>query len=265
MTIIEIISRHLQTNRRLVVPALGCFIVKDAEEILFSELLLQDDGVLRSLLTAEGLSEMECAVQLDRFIFEVRHALETSGCCTFNGFGVLRVGEQGRYTFEKSAVVVPEGDKVISEQELIPADCRPVESESEEAEEQELYEVEEPQPKVESTPPMPSEPQPQPQEVAPSVEPIAQPAPQQPAPAPQQQKPLTPRAASSQRRRPQMRPRRKGADRFVILAVVVLVVALAAIGYGYYCSRFTTDADEQAMDALRYRVEEPASVDAPQN
>lgn len=259
MTIIEIISRHLQHNRRLVVPALGCFIVKDAEEILFSELLSQDDGVLRSLLTAEGLSEMECAVQLDRFIFEVRHALETSGCCTFNGFGVLRVGEQGRYTFEKSTVTVPEEEKVLSEQELIPADSRPAEQEQSETEveEQELSEVEEPQPEVVPEP----QSEPAEQELAPhveSVEPVEQTVQEQP-------KPLTPRVAASHRRRPQTRSRRKGADTILILAVVVLVVALAAIGYGYYCSRFSADTDEQAMDALRYRVEETVATDAPQN
>lgn len=264
MTIIEIISRHLQHNRRLVVPALGCFIVKDAEEILFSELLSQDDGVLRSLLTAEGLSEMECAVQLDRFIFEVRHALETSGCCTFNGFGVLRVGEQGRYTFEKSTVAVPEEEKVLSEQELIPADSRPTEQEQSETEveEQELGEVEESQPEVvpepQSVTQQVTKPEPAEQEVAPHVEPIEQPAQEQP-------KPLTPRVATSPRRRPQTRGRRKGADTILILAVVVLVAALAAIGYGYYCSRFSADTDEQAMDALRYRVEESVTTDAPQN
>lgn len=259
MTIIEIISRHLQHNRRLVVPALGCFIVKDAEEILFSELLSQDDGVLRSLLTAEGLSEMECAVQLDRFIFEVRHALETSGCCTFNGFGVLRVGEQGRYTFEKSTVTVPEEEKVLSEQELIPADSRPAEQEQSETEveEQELSEVEEPQSEVVPEP----QSEPAEQELAPHVEPI-EPVEQT---VQEQPKPLTPRVATSHHRRPQTRSRRKGADTILILAVVVLVVALAAIGYGYYCSRFSADTDEQAMDALRYRVEETVATDAPQN
>ena len=52
--LIRIISQYLETHKRLVVPQLGAFIVKEPEHtVLFSELLKRDDGVLRGLLQAQ--------------------------------------------------------------------------------------------------------------------------------------------------------------------------------------------------------------------
>ena len=89
--VIKIIIDYLQTNRRLVVPAFGAFMVKESGERLFSGLLNSDDGVLVSLLRESGLTEMEAAVTIDRFIFEVRHELEKYGYCRLGEIGTLRV------------------------------------------------------------------------------------------------------------------------------------------------------------------------------
>lgn len=89
--VIKIIIDYLQTNRRLVVPAFGAFMVKESGERLFSGLLNSDDGVLVSLLRESGLTEMEAAVTIDRFIFEVRHELEQYGYCRLGEIGTLRV------------------------------------------------------------------------------------------------------------------------------------------------------------------------------
>ena len=256
MTIIEIISRHLLSNRRLVVPTLGCFIVKGADEVLFSELLTQDDGVLRGLLTAEGLSELECAVQLDRFVFEVRHALEQSGSCPLNGFGVLSIGSRGEIVFKKSAEVAPV-ENVISEQELVPADSGDSDETEPEVLEQTLVEEPEPTPTPRSNIS---------QRVVPE---LAADSVAKERNTPQEQQPESQShcaeerrdARPPQRRRPQHSSHRRTTDRFMILAIVVLCLALAAIGYGYYCSRFSVSNDEAAMDALRYQVE--ATMDAP--
>ena len=43
-------------------------MVKASGEIIFSELLKGDDGVFRTLLTAEGLSEFEIAAVADRIL-----------------------------------------------------------------------------------------------------------------------------------------------------------------------------------------------------
>ena len=53
--IVELISKYLENNKRLVVPNLGAFIVKEAGRVvLFSNLIKGDDGVLRSLLVDCG-------------------------------------------------------------------------------------------------------------------------------------------------------------------------------------------------------------------
>ena len=91
--IIELISKYLESNKRLVVPNLGTFIVKEAgRAVLFSNLIKNDDGVLRSLLVAGGVSELEAAAAIDRFVFEVNYRLENSGRCSLKGFGELKSG-----------------------------------------------------------------------------------------------------------------------------------------------------------------------------
>ena len=98
--IVELISKYLESNKRLVVPNLGAFIVKEAGRVvLFSNLIKGDDGVLRSLLVEAGVSEMETAAALDRFVFEVNFRLESTGECLLDGFGVLKSGVNGTVSF----------------------------------------------------------------------------------------------------------------------------------------------------------------------
>ncbi len=98
--IVELISKYLESNKRLVVPNLGTFIVKEAGRVvLFSNLIKGDDGVLRSLLVEAGVSEMETAASLDRFVFEVNFRLESTGECLLDGFGVLKSGVNGTVSF----------------------------------------------------------------------------------------------------------------------------------------------------------------------
>lgn len=60
--LIRTISQYLESHKRLVVPQLGTFIVKEpGVSIVFSELLKRDDGTLRRLLIDGGLSELEAA------------------------------------------------------------------------------------------------------------------------------------------------------------------------------------------------------------
>ena len=98
--IVELISKYLESNKRLVVPNLGAFIVKEAGRVvLFSNLIKGDDGVLRSLLVKAGVSEMETAAALDRFVFEVNFRLESTGECLLDGFGILKSGVNGTVSF----------------------------------------------------------------------------------------------------------------------------------------------------------------------
>lgn len=97
----DTILRYLESNRRLVIPQLGAFVVKDpGVSILFSELLRRDDGVLRSLLCKEGMTELEAAGAIDRFVFEVRHAVQERRRYPMAGFGELYAAADGGLHFD---------------------------------------------------------------------------------------------------------------------------------------------------------------------
>jgi hypothetical protein len=88
--ITNIIVEYLKHNRRLCVPKLGTFIVKQSSgEIIFSELMRNDDGVLRSLLMAYGTKELEANGMIDRFVFEIRHAITTEGKYSIEALGTF--------------------------------------------------------------------------------------------------------------------------------------------------------------------------------
>lgn len=98
--LIRIIAQYLQSHRRLIVPQMGAFIVKEAGgSILFSELLKRDDGVLRQLLVEKGMSELEAGGEVDRFVFEVRHAIRQGQEYPLEGLGVLKPGPNETIAF----------------------------------------------------------------------------------------------------------------------------------------------------------------------
>ena len=89
--LIHTLIQYLESHRRLVVPQLGTFIVKEpGRSVVFSELLKRDDGVLRGLLRAGGMGELEAAGEIDRFVFEIRHAVEHGSEYRLEGFGVMK-------------------------------------------------------------------------------------------------------------------------------------------------------------------------------
>lgn len=98
--LVQTISQYLGSHKRLVVPQLGTFIVKEpGVSIVFSELLKRDDGVLRGLLRAQGVGGLEAAGEIDRFVFEVRHAAQHGQEFRLDGFGVLHPGPNGTIAF----------------------------------------------------------------------------------------------------------------------------------------------------------------------
>lgn len=115
--LVGIINEYLKSNRRLVIPSFGAFVVKGGGDIIFSELLKGDDGVLRALLMGQGMSEIETAAAIDRLIFEVRHDLQESGRCFIANLGTFTRNAEGVLVFEK----------VKPEQYIIPAAAEPVE------------------------------------------------------------------------------------------------------------------------------------------
>lgn len=72
----KFIIDYLAAHKRLVVPQLGAFIVKQPDgKIIFSELLKRDDGVLRGLLCAQGMTEVQAMAVINRLVFDVRDAV----------------------------------------------------------------------------------------------------------------------------------------------------------------------------------------------
>lgn len=97
----NIITGYLKHNKRLVVPKLGVFIVKQPDgTIIFSELMRNDDGVLRSLLVAYGCNELAANGMIDRFSFEIRHKLSIGETFTIANFGEFSSGENNTIRFK---------------------------------------------------------------------------------------------------------------------------------------------------------------------
>ena len=205
--VVDVISEYLRTNRRLVVPAFGAFMVKESGERVFSDLLRNDDGVLASLLRNRGLNEMEAAVTIDRFIFEMRHDLEM--------YGYYRLGEVGTLRIEPDTKVL----------RLYP----PVQGEMPKAK---PYI---PQPVVEEKM----------VEVVPEVK-----TPAAPSVPKASETPIVPNAPkTSALPKKSIRPRKK-LDFVMVVAIVIVLVAVVEIGYGWYVSTLA-EGDDAAMDALR--------------
>ncbi|MGN0006868.1 MAG: hypothetical protein ACI35T_02090 [Alistipes sp.] len=189
MDIVETIVQYLTTNRRLVVPSFGAFIVKNDDEVLFSELLNTDDGVLRGLLIARGLSELAAVGAIDRFVFDARYALSETGR--------FEVGTLGTIVSERGVLkLVRTGSRASAATIVTPTQRRTV--------------------------------------------------------AAEQSNPTAKHAVKA---------RRRGTDWFMIVAIVVVLCAVAAIVYGYFCSAAQGEQDEAMMDMLRFRAEQPAASD----
>ena len=122
--LIPIIKQYLAAHKRLVVPQLGAFIVKEPERsVVFSELLKRDDGVLRGLLRDGGTGDLEAAGEIDRFVFEVRHAVEHGQEYPLEGFGVMKPGPNGTIAFiyePGPAAPLPAGGKPARPPQLEP-------------------------------------------------------------------------------------------------------------------------------------------------
>ena len=230
MQIPILIQRYLAAHKRLVVPQLGAFVVKEPGTVLFTELLKRDDGTLRALLAEAGASELEAAGEIDRFVFEVRHAVEHGEEYVAPGLGTFGVGANRTIAFrydpapQAAATAAP---SVAAE----PAPAAPAAA-----------------PKASALPEPPA---------APSEK--HEPAAQQP------EEPRSGRVSMSAKRNPDPsikglrygkphkntdaytyvdRPVRRRGDIILWIALAVALLALAAIGFGVY--RDTIGAEAEA-------------------
>ena len=244
--LLNCLTNYLATHKRLVVPQLGVFLVKEpGRSVVFSELMKRDDGVLRGLLCAGGLSEVEAAGRIDRLVFEVRQAVERGESYPLPGFGTMQPGPNGTIAF----VYAP----AASEETVL--DAAP---------------AAEPEPAIPATPVAPVVTEPAPASVTPADE-DAETADSEPVEAPvapshidtarmaeklrtafreesddpddsEEELPAAPKPAAP-RRKPAYtleeayadhKPPKRKVDRFLLLAVVAGVLALAAIAFGFW-------------------------------
>ena len=130
--LIRIIEHYLESHKRLIIPQLGAFLVKEEPRVVvFSELLRRDDGVLRGLLVAEGMSEVAARGEVDRLVYEVRHAIEHGERYYLSDFGEFYPGKQGTILFEyhQRLSFVPESpvDMIPDLIEKVRPEVKPVE------------------------------------------------------------------------------------------------------------------------------------------
>lgn len=124
----NIIGEYLKHNKRLVVPKLGTFIVKaQGGAILFSDLMRNDDGVLRSLLMAYGMKELEADGLIDRLVFEVRHATSHGESYTIEGLGDFTQGPNNTLTFRQKREKVVIGGNIKPPVETLVDEQRKIE------------------------------------------------------------------------------------------------------------------------------------------
>ena len=208
----SIIAEYLASNRRLVVPNFGAFIVKESGEVVFSELLRTDDGVLTSLLLARGLSEMEAAVTIDRYKFNINHELHEYGYCQLAELGTLRAeGDDKKLKLYQLQPLVRSVDAV---NEIVP-------------------EVEIPHDTTTSTPE------------------VATPATEEVESAEKEGTDTT--TADATPKKPYVAPKRKrsGFDFIIVVALVIVLGAIVAIGYGVYVSHIMPEVNGGAIETLQ--------------
>ena len=252
--ICEYITRYLLLNKRLVVPNFGAFVVNPSNgDLIFVELLKIDDGVLMRQLMADGLSAVDAMNMIDRFVFEIRHKVESGGVATLNGIGRMSMAEDGLYRFEYD----PDAGREIA----VPVA---------------MVETPAPEPIAEPEPEVVPESQP----VAESIveepaQPVEEKVVEQPEPKVDMPRfdisPVDPNSYVKGLRygKPQ-RPSKddiryvgntsgRGVDKFVIVAIVAAMLAIGAIVYGWWSSRNQDDIygyEENFMEQVDVAADE---------
>lgn len=231
--LIRVIEQYLENHKRLVVPQLGAFLVKEEPRtVVFSELLRRDDGVLQGLLVAEGMNELAARGEIDRLVYEVRHAVEQGERYFLSSFGEFYAGEQGtiHFDFHPRLSVVPEEPVDIMSDivEKVRPEVKPAEPvapapvvapEPEKREPLYIPELDEDDLMLDGYDEDSDE------EIEASIEEVVD-EDEEPQP-----RPVAKRRAP--RRKPQ-RPQKQKPDRFLWVAIAAAVIALLAIAFGLY-------------------------------
>ena len=247
--IVRIIAQYLDTHKRLVIPGLGMFLVKEEpRKVVFTELMSRDDGVLQALLVEQGMTALAAAGELNRFVFEVRHAIESGREFEMQGFGVLRPAGNGTMRFDHRPLttvlpdvaleIEPEQVQKVRHVERIEEPRRPVQPAQQAAEEpkEEVAEEEEVEEAIQTEADLnePIEDHDEEPSETDDEDPFMEEDEEDELPQPRRVR----RVARPTQQKPKV-------DRFLLVAIVAAVLALLAIGYGMYSNSMSVEeADE---------------------
>lgn len=249
--IVRIIAQYLDTHKRLVIPGLGMFLVKEEpRKVVFTELMSRDDGVLQALLVEQGMTALAAAGELNRFVFEVRHAIESGREFEMQGFGVLRPAGNGTMRFDHRPLttvlpdvaleIEPEQVQKVRHVERIEEPRRPIqpaqpaeEPKEEPAEEPKEKEVDE-EIQTEADPDEPIEDHDEEQNETDDEDPFMEEDEEDELPQPRRVR----RVARPTQQKPKV-------DRFLLVAIVAALLALLAIGYGMYSNSMSVEEAEE--------------------
>ncbi len=228
--LIQLIEQYLETHKRLVVPQLGAFLVKEEPRgVVFSELLRRDDGVLHGLLVEKGMNDVAARGEIDRFVYEVRHAVEQGERFYLSDFGEFLPGKNGTILFEyhPRLKVVPEApiDIIPDLIEKVRPEARHAEQKTVDVVEQRPLEPQQPVWAAVADEDMDDESEEDIEEIA--EEELLD---EEPQPV-RKQRPVRPTATRGPRPAKQGK---KQPDRFLWVAIVAAVIALLAIAFGLY-------------------------------
>lgn len=249
--IVRIIAQYLDTHKRLVIPGLGMFLVKEEpRKVVFTELMSRDDGVLQALLVEQGMTALAAAGELNRFVFEVRHAIESGREFEMQGFGVLRPAGNGTMRFDHRPLttvlpdvaleIEPEQVQKVRHVERIEEPRRPVQpaqpaEEPKEEPKEEVADEEEVDEEIqtEADPTEPIEDHDEEPSETDDEDPFMEEDDEDELPQPRRVR----RVARPTQQKPKV-------DRFLLVAIVAAVLALLAIGYGMYSNSMSVEEAE---------------------
>lgn len=84
--------------KRVIVPGFGAFIKRNSGEIVFTDMLSIDDGVLIASLIGSGMNGAEARQAVDKFTTSLRSEITRSGKAPVEGIGVITKPAKGGYT-----------------------------------------------------------------------------------------------------------------------------------------------------------------------
>lgn len=239
----KIIIAKLNENHRVVIPGLGVFIMREDGRVLFSELMRDDDGVLRSALVSEhGLGEIEAARMVERFAADIHHSLDHGMSYRLEGLGALSIDERGLAVFkgrEEELRRVAERSTRAALDALLADEAR-AESERRQAAARIAAEAAPAEPVVKEPAAAVTEQKAEAgADYAEHTDAAVQP--EQPEQPVQPERPERPEPV----RRPVPRPRpkrRRGADIFLIVAIVIAVIAIGVMVFGFWVASRNEDS-----------------------